>query len=538
MGAPSKRARKIRSAKEFDLARLRTVLSMPVDARASAFAWSLADIMIARDAQLRGLFRLPARLVESMRTDDALHVAYLNRLAPQRCLGVELEPGKGARAGLVKGEAEALYGKDGVGLKSETLNSVTGCLVNHGVAFGVNAATPRPDGSRIDLEMHYWPIDYVRWDPVARCFKTLVDPSTVQPGDIPADPSYGATSGYEIPIIHGDGRWVIFQQHEVDSWKQEAAVLSAALVWARHAFANRDWAKGSVAHATAKIVGELPSGVPLQEKGAISDEAAAFLELLRALATSDLPIGIRPAGSKTEFVTNTSTAWEVWNQLVLNAEKSAARIYLGTDGTLGAQGGAPGVDITELFGVATTRVQGDLECIERALLTGVIEPWCAMNFGDSALAPKRCYIMPDADGDRARASYAQRKTAFFADIAAARQNGFSITQEYVDAVAKKYDLDAPTLAPAPPAAPAAPAASSPATSPAASPPPPTGLRLVPPPAEPNAMVRAEHASRMNAALLADIREARALGLEYSQKQIEDTAARYGVSAPKLLSAKT
>lgn len=52
------------------------------------------------------------------------------------------------------------------------------------------------------------------------------------------------------------------------------------------------------------------------------------------------------------------------------------------------------------------------------------------------------------------------------------------------------------------------------------------------------MVRAEHASRMNAALLADIREARALGLEYSQKQIEDTAARYGVSAPKLLSAKT
>ena len=38
---------------------------------------------------------------------------------------------------------------------------------------------------------------------------------------------------------------------------------------------------------------------------------------------------------------------------------------------------------------------------------------------------------------------------------------------------------------------------------------------------------------MTAALIADIREARALGLAFSQTQIDETAARYGVPAPKM-----
>lgn len=538
MGAPSKRARKIRSATEFDMARLAKALSMPVDARSNVFAWSLPDIYAARDAQMRGQFRLAAKAAESMRTDDALHVAYLNRLAPQRCLSVRLDPAKASRGPAIANEAEGLFGDDGVGLTASTLNSVEGCLVNHGVAFGVNTATPRPDGSRIDLEMHYWPIEYVRWDPVRRLFMTLVDPSTVTPADLAAA-SGSPMSGYEVPIVHGDGRWVIFSQHEIDAWKQEAAILSALLVWARHAFTNRDWAKGSVAFAAAKMISELPPGVPLQKAGGeISDEAAAMVALMRALLTSDLPIGIRPSGSKTEFVTNNSSNYQVWEKLIENAERAAARIYLGTDGMLGAQGGAPGVDISALFGVATTKVEGDLECIERAVLTGVIEPWCAMNFGDSSLAPKRKYIVPDADGDRARDSYAKRKQAFYADIAAARENGFAITQPYVDGLAKKYDVESITLAaPKEPATQTPAASSPPATAPAEPPTPATAtatrLRLVEPPGAPTELERAEHAMRMNAALLADIREARALGLEYSQDQIESTAKRYGVPAPKI-----
>lgn len=442
VGAPSKRARKVRSASEFDVARLKHAVAPPTEGGA-AYSWTLADIVAARDAQMRGQFRLPARLAESMRTDDALMVAFQNRLAPQRSLPVEIVAAKGARGESIAREAEALFGQGGVGISPKTILDIAGSLVNHGVAFGVNVVTPRSDGTRVDFALQPWPIEHVRWDSYDRCFKARVDTY-----DAPGIVSVGG----EVPIVHGDGRWVVFQHNEIDPFKH-GALLAAALIWARRAFALRDWAKGSVSHGNAKVVGEMPTGVPLQgADGAISSEAAAFLELLRAIASSDCPVGIRPAGSKTDLITNTSTAWNVWSELVLNSDTSAARVYLGTDGTLGANGGAPGVDISALFGVATTLVQGDCSALDVGISTGTVAPWSAVNFGTSDQAPSRRYLLPDADADAYRKSIGERRAAFFADIEASKRNGFAITQEYVNDVAKAYDIAPPTLATAPGAA--------------------------------------------------------------------------------------
>lgn len=170
-----------------------------------------------------------------------------------------------------------------------------------------------------------------------------------------------------------------------------------------------------------------------------------MLQLLLAIVSDDSPVGIRPAGSKTDFLTNTSTAWQIFSELARNGEKHAARIYLGTDAILGAQGGAPGVDIAKLLGVSVTIVQGDFGAIGRGLRTGVIEPWAAINFGDSRLAPSRVYMIPDQDADAARESLAKRTEAFYAEIEKARSSGFVITQEFVNAVAERYGVQAPTL---------------------------------------------------------------------------------------------
>lgn len=464
MGAPTKRARKIRYANEFDLSRLDAVLRQPRDGRHNIFAWTLAEILRARDLQMAGDFFLPARLAESMRTDDALFVAHGNRLAALRRIKIALKPAKGARGASIATEGEALFGKDGVGIHPGAMSDIHGALVDHGIAFGYNVTVPREDGSRIDMEHRSWPIEYVRWDPVVRIFKARVDPSTVPPGDLqPVDvPAgvYGMTGPFEVPIIHGDGRWVIYKKHQDNPFKQGAALLPAALVWARHAYANRDWAKSSKAHGTAKLVGELPAGIPLQKEGRLTDEAEAFIALLQSMMNSDEPIGIRPAGSMTDFVVNNSTAWQIFKELVMNGERAAARIYLGTDGTLGAQGGAPGVDIEQLFGVALNHIEGDIECLERGMLTGVIEPWTAMNFGDSTLAPKREYVLPDVDGGAKLDAMAKRRTAFYLDIANARLAGIAITQDFVDDLACKYCIDTVTLSTIPPGAP--PAAAVPA----------------------------------------------------------------------------
>lgn len=444
MGAPSKRARKTRAASEFDISRLLARFAAPRE-NAAVYSWSLTEIYNARNAQMRGDFRLPARLAESMRTDDALFVAFHNRLAPQRCIKLDMVPAKrNTRGESIANEADALYGQQGVGVHPDTIADIHGSLVNHGLAVGFNAVSQRYDSGdrgRTDLEHLYWPIEFVRWDEHRKQLMARLDLTSATTGE--------ATVGGEVPIVHGDGRWVVYQKASHLPWRH-GAILAAALVWARHAFTMRDWAKSSLAHGLAKVIGEMAEGVALQSAdGQMTPEAASFLDLLLGMANSDNPVGIRPAGSKTEFVANSSTAWQIFEKLAENAEKAAARIYLGTDGTLGAQGGAPGVDISELFGVASTIVQGDLECIERGFKTGVIDPWCALNFGDSSLAPTRKYLLPDPDEDRARASIATRTEAFYAELEKARANGMLITQEFVDAVAKKNGVEAPTLAPTP-----------------------------------------------------------------------------------------
>ena len=430
MGAPSKRAKRTRSASEFNLDLLQRGVSTPKGSGIPLTSWTLSDIFSARDAQLRGDFHRPAKMAEAMRTDDALAVPFRNRLAPLQCIKVRLKPAKGARGASIANEAEGQFGQKGVAVQADTLASIHECLVNHDVAFGVIRAITRPDGSRVDFELKAWPIEHVRWNPYERSFMARVDTTEGEP--------------WEIPIVHGDGRWVVFQRFEIDPFKH-AAILSAAPVWARHAYAARDWAKSSVAHGNAKVIGSLPEGVPLQDEGGMTEEAEAMAALLRAIATSDAPVGIKPAGSTVDFITNNSSAWQIFDGLIANSEKAGARIYLGTDGTLGSNCGAPGVDIVQLFGVARTYVQSDIACISKGLQTGVIEPWTAINFGDSSLAPERVYILPDEDEDAARAAEGARTQAFYDEIERARAGGFVINQAFVGSVADRYAVTAPVL---------------------------------------------------------------------------------------------
>lgn len=454
--AASRKAKKTRKDDEFrslvDAARVLAALQPP-PGTAAGQQWQLADIRNARDAQMRGHFEAPARMAAAMRTDDALFTARDNRLAPQRCISVEIKPAKGARGEAIAAEAEALYGEHGVGIATGTMADINGCLADHGIAIGYNVPIPRDDGSRVDIEHRYWPIEFVRWDAYNRTLLARVDPHSAP--DLPQFLTSPGIGIHEIPITHGDGVFTVYQKHSWEPWKQDACILPGAFIWARHAHALRDWARGSTAHGNAKVVGEMPPGMALQNKdGSLTTEATAFLELLKAIASLDLPVGIRPSGSKTDYVMNTSTAWQVWLELVNNADKAAARVYLGTDGILGAQGGAPGVDISALLGVAITKVQGDLGTITRCFKTGVLDIWAAINFGDSTLAPIRGYMMPDADAQTLRRDLAERNEAFHRDVKAYREGGFIVDQDTIDQIASLHGVLPPTLPPSAEKAPA------------------------------------------------------------------------------------
>jgi hypothetical protein len=155
LSARTKQVRPKRDAAEFNPTKLRAAFASPVGGLPLT-SWTLEEIFNARDAQMRGEFRLPARMAESMRTDDALAPALENRLAPSRCIPVEIVASKKSpksEGKKIAGEASALYGQKGVAITPDTIASVHACLVTHDVAFACNTQTIRDDGARTDLEM-------------------------------------------------------------------------------------------------------------------------------------------------------------------------------------------------------------------------------------------------------------------------------------------------------------------------------------------------------------------------------------------------
>lgn len=390
------------------------------------FSWSLETIRLARDEQMRGQFKNPVMLARAMRTDDALFTAYHNRIAPQMAIEAILVAAPGAR-----GERARAKALTSCIVPKATLAGIQGTLANHGIAIGYILQETNEEGTRTDFKLTEWPLEFVRYDETRECLVTRVRDGAA-----------------EVPIVHGDGRWVVFKKYDDRPWTQEACILPGSLLWAAHAEGIKDWASASKSHGQAKIVGELPAGMSLQSSAALTPEAASFIQMLQDMVEGEIGAGIRPAGSKTDFLSNGSTAWQVFSELILDRKKAAAYIYLGTDATLGAQGGAPGVDISALFGVATTKIQGDFAAIQDGLRTGFYEPWTAINEGDSRNAPTLVYQIPDTDTEQQVEQLAKRRTAFFAALEQYTKAGMVVDQETVNKLAAEHKVCPPTLAPA------------------------------------------------------------------------------------------
>lgn len=388
--------------------------------------WDLEAIRNARDDQMHGQFAAPVQLARSMRTVGELFVAYHNRIAPQAAIAAEL-----VSAGGVRGDSIVKKATESVILPRSTLQGIVGTFANHGLAVGINRRLVEDDGSLVGFRHEEWPLEHVRWNASLEILET-----TIKDGSAP------------VPIVHGNGTWVVYRKFDVDPWAQEAAVLPGAMLWAALAYGARDWSAGSASHGQAKIVGELPDGYSLRDSdGNLTPMGREFMSLLHDLVSGEAGAGIKPFGSKLEFLSNGSQAWQVFKELMLNREKIAARIYLGTDAILGSVGGAPGVDIAALFGVATTKIQGDFGCLAGALNTGLYQPWAAINFGDSRHAPSLKFQLPDPDAAKKVEQYNTRLQGFFAAVEAHKNLGFTVDQDVINALAAKYDVVAPTLAP-------------------------------------------------------------------------------------------
>jgi hypothetical protein len=388
-----------------------------------------------RDQQMRGCFDMPVRLAEAFRTDDALFTAYQARCATQSAIGLSWQPSSES-SNTRKAKAALKRAQAAIKVPQHVRQSILGTMANHGIAIGYveQSVADTVNGPTVAFTLTEWPLEFVRY---------LVADGTLE--------TRVKDGGLPVKIAHGDGRWVVFSKFGVLPWTQDACLLPAALLWAAHAEGLADWAGASAAHGQPRVIGELPEGVPLGDgQGGLSPDAQKFLDLITDLINGDAAAGIRPFGAKTDWIANTSTAWQVFTELVHNREGAAAKIYLGTDAILGARGGAPGVDVAALFGIATTRIQGDLEALERGFAEGVILPWCALHGVASDDAPRLVYELPDVDKDKRSEQEGAAITRLADAVDALKRAGLIVDQSVVDALAKVLGVSvACVLAPEP-----------------------------------------------------------------------------------------
>lgn len=404
-----------------------TTVAPPQRRIGGGYTWSLESIRAARDSQLRGQFESPVRLAEAFRTNDAMFTAYQARVATQSAIRLMWRPARS-----YKGQRLAKRCERAIVTPQHTRESILGTLANHGVAIGYVLHDTEADeqrGALVRFTLTEWPLEHVRYNASTCTLETRT------------------RDNGSVTISHGDGRWIVFRKFGVAPWTQDACVLPGALVWAAHGGCQSDWAGASFSHGQPKVVGTLREGVTLGngETGTLTPEAQAMLNTIAALVGGDAGAGILPHGSDAKLLYNGSTAWQVFKELALDRSKAAMRIYLGTDAALGSQGGAPGVDIAALLNVASSRVQGDLEALERGYREGMIEPWARMHGHALADMAELVYAMPDADGERRSAQEAAAVERLSKMIGEMRGAGLNVQQSTVDALVNVLGVTIPCV---------------------------------------------------------------------------------------------
>lgn len=319
---------------------------------------------------------------------------------------------------MIRCEAEDTFCSDGVAISPGVLTDVFEGLAMSGLYVCQNVWTTREDGSRDDVAMVPFPLEFVEWSEPDRCL-------------------YAWTVEGRIPIVHGDGRWVVFAASESEPWSN-GAIVALANLWVEQRYARSDRLLNSESHGDAKWIGTLPEGVPIdsQEGRDLLAEMERLYEPRRAM--------LKPFGSEVERVEAVSQMYQIFPSILDSNGKDAQRVLLGQDGTMTNAGGNY-IKALTLFSVRMDLVEADLSCVGRGLSTGVLRPWSIRNFARYD-GLQYSWLMPDPDQDARRESIAKQVDAFNKAVKEYRENGFVIDQALVDRLAKSYGVDAPTLA--------------------------------------------------------------------------------------------
>lgn len=254
------------------------------------------------------------------------------------------------------------------------------------------------------------------------------------------------TADGPVDIISGDGKFTLLGDTEEPHFDGAIRALATEVIDGR--LTQQARANYVDKYGSPKLIGEMPEKVAVR-----TPEGDAFFEALSTIRGPD-GFGVIPHGAKVDWYSISAQQSTVFKDSLDNVWQYVAAILLGTDGTMSPSTGVYSAPI--FAGVRRDLIDRMLKAMVRGVNMGHVSPWLAFNFAAS-IADRRAQglwvdpvldiPLPDPDADARMKSYAERVEKLHAIVKAERDAGFDVTQERVNQLAEKLDVEAPVLAP-------------------------------------------------------------------------------------------
>jgi hypothetical protein len=241
--------------------------------------------------------------------------------------------------------------------------------------------------------------------------------------------------GKREPIVPGDGRWIMIAASKHEPW-MEGAIRCISEPFLSNTQARRDSDRLSEATGQNPVIGSLPAEEPQGSKNEV-----AFRGTLDGIATGKQVVIKRDGYSVERLRSNGAEHVKIFESNFTVRHSDIAHAYLGQDGT--AEKGSTGTygAVAVLDGVRDDIVIRDCMSLSEAD-EQVIIPYCWYNHGRTDIAPRSCYLVPDAAAE-AKAKQEREETrsarkAFHEELASF---GDGLTPEIVLAVAEEHRVN-------------------------------------------------------------------------------------------------
>lgn len=239
-----------------------------------------------------------------------------------------------------------------------------------------------------------------------------------------------------IPIMPGDGKWVLHAPHgEYRGWVI-GAIRAVTEPWLLRHFAIRDMARFSEVHGMPTRIAETPAAADPEQRAQFEAQVAN----LGSETTMLIGKGVDEQNSYGyRLVEATDTAWEIFPGLIDRCDMSIVLAILFQNLTTEVKGGSFAAASAHMD-IRQGGIQFDAQAWQNTIYRQVARPFAYLNYGDADLAPRTIWDVTPRDEYTQNADQFQK---FGSAVEILRKGGveFMSSDELREFAARKFGLD-------------------------------------------------------------------------------------------------